>query len=202
MKPTAVQRPAAQRGEPSGRRTGRAPASLAVLLLLLSFLTACANDSLQHEPTFAVFAVKRGTMGGYPTGNPPPTLDELQLDGSPMFTDRDIVRYDAHTHVATLTPPARERFLHDMSAIGVATAFVVVADGRRQYRGPLISGLSSSSGPGICVTYPVALEDEHWNDIQFSYGYPPGLYKPPAGGDPLLTQDVVRALRSAGKLVE
>ena len=134
-----------------------------------------------------------------PWYHPPISLEELQLVDPPLFTDEDIIKYDLHSHVISLTPKAAQRVGKQMLANGSAE-FVVTAYGHRQYRGAFVSGLSSTSSKGVFINYLAGFFEEDAESILLIHlDFPPRRLKQ-GDEDPRVTKDIIRALRSSKKL--
>jgi len=80
-------------------------------------------------------------------------LDDVPLQGTPLFTSDDIVAYDRSSHSFTLTNEALEKVCRiDVPMWG--RPFVVSVDDRRVYLGVFWSILSSYIWDGISITRP------------------------------------------------
>jgi hypothetical protein len=136
-------------------------------------------------PVFAIYLVSRDAS----------RLDQVQLADTPLLTEREILEYRWPDHTMTLTREGLSR-LPTSSAVGVrGKPFVVVADGRRCYRGALWTSLSS-----LATDQPVIdVLARRGTKVRMQCGYPEHPCFP--ASDVRNSPSVRRALARVGKLV-
>lgn len=150
--------------------------------LALIVVPACVHAG---NGRFELFVVK----------TPHPELEKIELEATPLLTDGDITSYDGKTHSMVLAKDAKAR-LPKARQIGVrGLGFLIVADGKRIYRGSFWT-FSSSIG---CPT-PVILLDQDGagNAVRIRRAYPSDEFA--EGPDPRADERLLQVLRKLGKL--
>jgi hypothetical protein len=90
---------------------------------------------------FALFLVKKHHA----------ELDKVELETEPVLTEKDIISYDWATHTMELTEDGIKK-LPSTREVGVnGRAFVIVADGKRCYRGAFWTSFSSLAHPNPVI---------------------------------------------------
>ena len=122
-------------------------------------------------------------------------LQQMELAGSPLISEADIIEYNWTNHTMRITGEAAKRIPTNVGTGG--KAFVIVADGQRAYRGAFWISVSSIGCP-----YPIidVLGTETKTTIKIERDYPGGHTK--EGPDPRNTGAVQKVLRETGKLKE
>jgi hypothetical protein len=120
-------------------------------------------------------------------------LKALKLQQPPLFTNRDIMRYDFNLHTLELTTQAFERvmslFTLPIDSNGIP--FVVSVSGEPIYTGAFYSPASSISYDGVVILHPMVADS---NMITLLLGYPsPEAFE---GQDPRSDPRILKALES------
>jgi len=100
-------------------------------------------------------------------------LANNRLAAEPLVTLADVTSYRWERHVLCLTPAAAER----VAAIRDRRSFVVMADGRRCYRGAFWPADDSDGNPSPTILYPqpgYVLTESGWDETQ---PRPPGCFQ-------------------------
>lgn len=142
---------------------------------------ACAGAE-QAKPRFALYLVKTQHAD----------LAATKLESRPLLTEQDVVSYDWQTHALTLTEAGVKK-LRSVQVEVFGKRFVIVADGRRCYKGALWTQLSS-----ISHDRPVIEVDDQEGVFKIQRAYPTGEFA--VGEDPRSDPRILRTLTALDKI--
>ena len=126
------------------------------------------------------------------------TQPGLSATITPVISSADIVSYDAAIHEIELTPAAYQR-VDELKVPVRGLPFFVCVDREVIFEGAFWTPISSMSYGGVTICAGPILNGKK-NTIALELGYPaPGFY---GGQDPRASDEIINALRAAGKLKE
>jgi hypothetical protein len=132
-------------------------------------------------------------MGLYPVKSDHADLAKVELAAEPVFTEHDIVSYDWKTHTLRLTAKGKKKLPQD-TAVGVhGKRFVIVADGKRCYRGAFWTSFSS-----VPCEHPVIDVSKGAKEVRIERAYPRADFA--KGEDPRPDERIRKVLKQTGKL--
>lgn len=132
-------------------------------------------------PRFALYLVKAHHA----------EVAKTELENEPLLTEQDIVSYDWQTHTMTLTEAGEKKIPKTLGTGG--KEFMIVADGRRCYRGAFWTSFSS-------ISYPDPIIDvvQRGRTVRIQRAYPSERFT--TGQDPRPDKRIRQVLEALGKI--
>jgi hypothetical protein len=161
------------------------------IILVLSILVSSACATSNGEG-FAIYLTKQDI--------PPAQMEALShvnLTEQPIISTKDVITYNAQTHEIKLTNEAFKR-ISELEVPVDGRSFMVYVGKQSIYWGAFWTPISSISFDGVTIWKPYSSQGSTIVTLQL--GYPSSSFY--SGEDPRNSQDILKSLEQAGKLID
>jgi hypothetical protein len=170
--------------------------------LWLSLSYGSRSDKQFIEDLKNCFSTKKPRFGLYLITKDANELNKIELDSTPLITETDIINYNWTNHTMYITETAANR-IPAIQQVGVnGKPFVIVADGKRAYRGAFWTSISSVPYPSPVIVKDFSSEPKTTIKIERRYGPRIPSGGPEEGPDPRDNESIKKVLQELGKLTE